>query len=192
MNFNIFQRISKYFQSKRSAFTPLNNRSANSTGFTLVEVLVSTGLFIMIIVAISQIYIAVLRSEQTAYALLNSENNIRDNLELMARSIRMGKNFTLSGNGKELSFIYYSGGNWQNVEYRFNEMTRNLDKNSLPLFDSSIIEITDGRFYVKGSGANSQKTIVIVLEATTTVKQQEYAFNVQTSVTPRILASPEP
>jgi type II secretory pathway pseudopilin PulG len=160
--------------------------------FTLVEVLVSVGLFVMITVAISQIYIAVLRSEQTAYALLNSENNIRDNLELMARSIRMGRNFELSGDGKELSFDYYSDGVWQNVEYRFNNSTKNLDKNSFPLFDPSVLEIADGRFYLKDSGKDSQKTAVIVLEALTRIKQKEYVFNVETSVTPRILMSPEP
>ncbi|MDD5760657.1 MAG: prepilin-type N-terminal cleavage/methylation domain-containing protein [Candidatus Pacebacteria bacterium] len=172
---------------KQKKSSKLQVSSCKNKGFTLVEVLVSVGLFVMIIVAISQIYIAVLRSEQTAYALLNSENNIRDNLEFMARSIRMGRNFNLSEDGKMLSFDYYSEGAWQNAEYRFNNSTKNLDKNSFPLFDSSVLEITDGRFYLKDSGRDSQKTIIIVLEATTRIKQKEYIFNVETSVTPRIL-----
>jgi len=47
MNFNIFKKISKYFQRKRSAFTLLNNRSANSTGFTLVEALIAISVMIV-------------------------------------------------------------------------------------------------------------------------------------------------
>ena len=96
----------------------LNNKRK---GFTLVEVLVSVGIFVMIVMAISQIYIAVLHSEQVAYALLNSENNIRDNLEFMARAIRMGKEFQVSSDKKEISFEYFSGKQWETVRFYFNE-----------------------------------------------------------------------
>jgi len=36
--------------------------------------LISVGIFIMTIMALSQIFISVIRSEQVAYALLNEEN----------------------------------------------------------------------------------------------------------------------
>jgi len=156
-------------------------------GFTLVEVLVSVGIFLMIIIVISQIYIAVLHSEQIAYALLNSENNIRDNLELIARSVRMGKDFALDGDKKGISFDYFSGKNWERVTYRFDESKNNLYKNFFPLFDSSVTKIQNVRFDLKDSGVNSQKTIIIILEAVTTVKKADYKFNIQTAITPRIL-----
>ena len=96
-----------------------NLRFKKSKGFTLIEVLVSVFIFAMMIVVISQIYIAVLRTERVAYALLNSENNIRNNLEVIARSIRVGKNFTVSNNNKTISFDYFSEGSWDTMEYHF-------------------------------------------------------------------------
>ncbi|MDD3491818.1 MAG: prepilin-type N-terminal cleavage/methylation domain-containing protein [Candidatus Pacebacteria bacterium] len=166
----------------------LNNKRK---GFTLVEVLVSVGIFVMIVMAISQIYIAVLHSEQVAYALLNSENNIRDNLEFMARAIRMGKEFQVSSDKKEISFEYFSGKQWETVRFYFNESNNNLYKqdldNNLPLFDSSVTKVQDIRFSIKNNEAESQIIIIIVLEAMTTVKKTDYMFHVETAVTPRVL-----
>ncbi|MDD3488155.1 MAG: prepilin-type N-terminal cleavage/methylation domain-containing protein [Candidatus Pacebacteria bacterium] len=156
-------------------------------GFTLVEVLVAVGLFLMIIITISHIYITVLRSEQVAYALLNSENNIRDNLELIARTVRMGKDFVLDGDKKGLTFLYFSGKNWEKTYYRFDESNHNLNKNGLPLFDDSVLKIEDFQFSVKDKGAHSQKIIIVYLNAFTVVKKMEYRFNIETAITPRLL-----
>jgi prepilin-type N-terminal cleavage/methylation domain-containing protein len=167
-----------------------NLRSNKEKGFTLIEVLVSVFIFAMVIIVISQIYIAILRTERVAYALLNSENNIRNNLEVIARSIRVGKNFTVSENQTEISFDYFSEGSWKTMEYRFNENENNLEKLAdgrfFSLFDPQI-NVNYIRFYVQDSGPQSQRTIIIILEAFTEVNKQEYTFNVQTSITPRSL-----
>jgi len=62
-------------------------------GFTLIEILVATGIFVSVMVVLSQVYLAVIRSERVAYGLLSAENNLRNNLEIIARSLRMGKKF---------------------------------------------------------------------------------------------------
>lgn len=187
--------INKIFkkQIKEPLFSNYLNK--NSRGFTLVEVLVAVGIFLMIIIVISQIFVAVLHSEQVAYALLNSENYIRDNLELMARSIRMGKDFELldkdeKGNAKGISFDYYSGYEWERIIYRFKE--NNLEKNNLPLFDPSVIEIENIRFNLKGTGTNQQKIVIINLETVTKVKKTDYKFYIQTAITPRALPKVNP
>jgi prepilin-type N-terminal cleavage/methylation domain-containing protein len=173
-----------------SRFKIKNLRSNKARGFTLIEVLVSVFIFAMVIIVISQIYIAVLRTERVAYALLNSENNIRNNLEVIARSIRVGKNFIVSENQKEISFDYFSEGSWGTMEYRFNENENNLEKFTdgrfFSLFDPQI-NVNYSRFYVQDSGSQSQRTIIIILEASTEVNDQTYTFNVQTSITPRTL-----
>lgn len=160
-------------------------------GFTLVEVLISVGLFIMVIIALSQVYISVIRSERIAYALLNSENNIRNSLEIMARSIRLGKDFEYTGNGRKICFQYFLDGYWQNTCYRFNESSDTLEKLSGEGPFASILDpqlkVNHLQFYVKGGDFNSQVSVIIVMEVSTSVKQQEYLFNVQTAVTPRYL-----
>jgi len=180
MNFNKFQQISTNFKKKQKAFT-------------LVEVLVSVSLFAMAIIALSQVYISVIRSERVAYALLNSENSIRNSLEIMARSIRLGKDFEIlsEAEGEKLCFNYYSEEIWKNTCYRFNVYDNTLEKSSegglfMSMLDSEL-EVNYGKFYIKGGTSASQLVVIIVLEVSIDVRQQEYLFNLQTAVTPRAL-----
>jgi len=180
MNFNKFQQI-------------LSNLKKKQKAFTLVEVLVSVSLFAMAIIALSQVYISVIRSERVAYSLLNSENSIRNSLEIMARSIRLGKDFEIlsEAEGQKLCFNYYSEGIWKNTCYRFNVYDKTLEKSSegghfISMLDTEL-GVNYGKFYIKGGTSNSQLAIIIVLEVSTDVRQQEYLFNLQTAVTPRAL-----
>jgi|GEM_PF-1436595 len=180
MNFNKFQQISTNLKKKQKAFT-------------LIEVLVSVSLFAMAIIALSQVYISVIRSERVAYALLNSENSIRNSLEIMARSIRIGKNFEISSETEDetLCFDYSSEGIWKNTCYRFNVDDKTLEKSSQEGPFMSMLDTELGvnycKFYIKGGTSNSQLAIIIVLEVSTKANQQEYLFNLQTAVTPRAL-----
>jgi hypothetical protein len=76
------------------------------------------------------------------------------------------------------------------MEYRFNENENNLEKLAdgrfFSLFDPQI-NVNYSRFYVQDSGSQSQRTVIIILEASTEVNNQTYTFNVQTSITPRSL-----
>ena len=160
-------------------------------GFTLIEVLVSVGLFLLTILAISQIFITVIRSERIAYALLNSENNIRNNLELMAKTIRMGKNFNLSSDKEELCFDYFLESQWQKLCYKFDVssqfLSRSLNGGDYePLLDPQV-KITSGHFYQIGDGSTSQLSFIIQLETQVTVRGIEYPFHVETAVTSRYL-----
>jgi len=178
MNFNKFLQIS-------------TNLKGKSKAFTLVEVLVSVSLFVMAMIALSQVYISVIRSERVAYALLNSENNIRNSLESMARSFRLGKDFKLEANGRTICFDYYLEEHWQKICYRLNEGHNTLEKLSevgpyVSILDPQL-KVNHLRFYIKGGTADSQTSIVVVLEVSTEVKKQKYFFNLQTAVTPRYL-----
>jgi len=160
-------------------------------GFTLVEVLVSVGIFLLTIMAISQIFITVIRSERVAYALLNSENNIRNNLELMARTIRMGKNFNPSPDDKELCFDYYLENQWQNLCYKFNPGSEDLEKSLnngdyYSLLDPQI-QVVSGNFYKIGGTPTSQWLFIIQLEVQVKVRGIEYPFHVETAVASRYI-----
>ena len=178
MNFNKFRQILMNLKKRRKAFT-------------LIEVLVSVGLFAMAMIALSQVYISVIHSERVAYALLNSENSIRNSLESMARSFRLGKNFECTGYGRKICFEYFLEGRWQKICYRLDETYGTLEKQSE---DGPFVSILDPelkvnhlQFYVKGGDPDSQALIIIVMEVSTQVKKQEYLFNLQTVVTPRYL-----
>ena len=173
------------------------------SGFTLVEVLVAVGIFLMTIIALSQIFVTVIRSERVAYALLNNENNIRNALESMARTIRMGTKFTLTGSQLEFDYnvtneclinnncdhiIYYFRNN-SLEEYLSEKGSSVFSSPSLSMIDPQII-IEQGSFEQIGNPANEQPTIIIRLKAKVTVRGVDYYFNVQTAVTPRIIQPP--
>ena len=158
---------------------------------SLIEVLVSVGLFLLTILAISQIFITVIRSERVAYALLNSENNIRNNVELMAKTIRMGKNFILSSDKEELCFDYFLENQWQKLCYRFDVssqvLSRSLNGEDYePLLDPQV-KITSGHFYQIGDGSTSQLSFLIQLATQVKVRGIEYPFHVETAVTSRYI-----
>jgi hypothetical protein len=166
--------------------------------FTLIEVLVSVGIFLMTIIVISQIFITVIRSERVAYALLNSENNIRNNVELMAKTIRMGKYFDqvrlMSSGGKELCFDYYLDNEWQKLCYKFDDFSQRLERSLekldngdyKPLLDPQI-KLNSSHFYQIGNGSDSQLSFIIQLEAQVEERKINYLFHVETAVTSRYL-----
>jgi len=169
------------------------NFNKKQKAFTLVEVLVSVGIFLLTIMAISQIFITVIRSERVAYALLNSENNIRNNVELMAKTIRMGKNFSpiSSDNKDELCFDYFLDNQWQRLCYKFDVSSQILSRSLKnggyePLLDPQI-KIVSGRFYQIGDGSTSQLSFIIQLEAQVQERGINYPFHVEIAVTSRYL-----
>lgn len=175
------------FKNKSKVFTHQNFSKKNAAGFTLIEVLVSVVIFLMTIMAVSQIFISVIRSERAAYALLNSENNIRNNLELMARGIRMGTEF--QDNTSNLSQLCFTNSKGNPQCFIFESETLNQELNGITqsLLDP-LITIVSGHFYQIGGTTDSQKTIIIQLEAQVEVRNQIiYPFHVETVVTPRTL-----
>lgn len=174
--FNVFQKI-KY----KNNILLYRKRS-----FTLIEVLIATSVFVLTIMVLSQIFISVIHSEKIAYSLLNTENVLRNNLELMARAIRMGTKFT-SNSDSQLCFINSAN---QNQCFYFNNYSLfqsiNGTESSLINSDNSNIKIYKGSFKYFNA-QNAQPLIMIQIWAQTTVKDQVYNFKVETSVTPRTI-----
>jgi len=63
----------------------------NKTGFTLIEVLVSTALFVIIITAAMDIFKLVIESQRSAIATQNVEESLKYFLEVTGKEIRMAK-----------------------------------------------------------------------------------------------------
>jgi len=156
-------------------------------GFTLVEILIATGIFVMVMITLSQVYISIIKTERIAYALLNAENNIRNNLEIIGRSVRMGKNFELTNDNSKLCFDYYLDNKWQRWCYQYDKDSKKLfqiiESEKLEMLDPSL-SLEDFHFYPIKS-TNSQVSFIITLKVTTKVKNQEFSFHLQTAITPR-------
>ncbi|MEK9173609.1 MAG: prepilin-type N-terminal cleavage/methylation domain-containing protein [Patescibacteria group bacterium] len=79
-------------------------------GFTLVELIVSVGVFSVISTIAIGGFINALRTHRQAMALMTANSNTSAAIEQIAREIRTGKSFTVSGQSN-LSFENAAGNN---------------------------------------------------------------------------------
>jgi len=80
-------------------------RARFQTGFTLVELLVSMSVFLILLVVAIGIFVNGLRDQRHLTDLMAVNNNVGIVLEQMAREIRTGYNFEVSGDCETLEFV---------------------------------------------------------------------------------------
>src|SRR3989338_6510202 len=95
--------------------------SSRGAGFTLVEVVISLGLFAVLVIATVGIVISISRAQAKASQVQAVQDNIRFSLELITREMRTGGNYKLTTNctafglGTEVEFTNF---NPNPAEYR--------------------------------------------------------------------------
>ncbi len=109
---------------------------AESRGFTLIEVLVATSLFVVIIGIAVGIFVNSLRSENTIVALMAANDNASLTLEQMAREIRFSSQFSLSDDRNSLSFTEKGVGR---VVYKFDPDGQFVERNGERLTARNVI-----------------------------------------------------
>ncbi len=82
----------------------VRNKNTTSEGYTLVEVIVATTIFIIGIGLVVGVFIQSLRSERMINSIMESNGNASIALEQMMREIRTGYNFATSTQGSGLCF----------------------------------------------------------------------------------------
>ncbi len=161
--------------------------NGENKGFTLIETLVATSIFIITMVIISQIYVSAMRAERITYALLQNEESVRYALDTMSKTIRMGKDFT--GGDNELDFQYFYKGEWKDLTYSFTDNTIKrdfMDSGLLPLLPPEV-KIENGKFDFESQTSDSQAFVTISFKVISTVGGREYGFDIETAVTPRVI-----
>ncbi len=160
-------------------------------GFTLPELLVSMGLFLIVISIASGAFIQALRTQRAAVELMAVNDNASETLEQMAREIRTGFGFQ-SPNSGELRFANYLD---QAVVYRFNAGKNAIEKSidggiNFEALTASNIKIQRLSFAVIGgaAGDGSQTRVVVSAGIGGKTKSLEgVVTNIQTTVSPRLL-----
>lgn len=169
--------------------------TAYERGFTLIEMMVAVGVFAIVVTITSSTFITSLKGQQKSIAMQNMADNGRYAMEIMAKEIRMGKEFT-SGS----DFIQFVS----NMPNRMGKTVRfSFDAaNSQILFDDDIGTSGDDepitaansvvqalRFTVSLANPNDQPRITIVLGISAGGATPEAASSMilQTSISPRSL-----
>ncbi|MDO8443460.1 MAG: prepilin-type N-terminal cleavage/methylation domain-containing protein [Candidatus Azambacteria bacterium] len=165
------------------------NKTNKNSGLTLVELVVAVGIFGLVVTVVFGVFGLALTSQRRIIALKNVEDNARFSIELMAREIRTGRNF--SGGIGSLSFINAKS---ESVIYRLNSNV--IEKSSdggisfLPVTGPETI-IDYLNFYLAGQAAGDglQPRITITIGATSRINNQSANLKVQTTISGRFLQS---
>lgn len=168
--------------------------SSSHAGFTLLEMVVSFGIFAILIVAAFGAVLTINKTQQKATQIQNIEDNLRFALESMAREMRFGSTFQPSGGSSpayaELTFtrrdrsvVGYCLAN--NAVMQLTGGGTNCGLGS-PVTDDSIT-IDQLIFYVvPWTPGTTQPRITIALQAHSRDPNLATMLNLQTTVTPRL------
>ena len=157
-------------------------------GFTLLEMIVSLWVFSTVMLISTSAFLSLISVERRAAALVNIQDNLRFALEVMAKEIRTGTNYSSLSPFTSFSFTNAKG---ENVTYQLDTANNLIEKSTgggafLPL-TSSQIAVNHLRFDVTTTG---QPWVTITMKATAQLQTTILEFNLQTTVSQRKIAAP--
>lgn len=183
--------------------------SETSRGFSLVELIVSIGLFAIVAVAMAGAVVNVMDANRKSRSLVSIVDSLSFALDSMTRELRVGKNYDCGAHsGATDCSTPQSQINFDTSENVFFAYRLNTSENSIERCGHSSsdcpnpssganyqrmtgndIEITDLRFYVYGTepaSDNEQPRVTIVVSGRTGTADTDSAFTIQTTVTQRL------
>lgn len=157
-------------------------KCVNPDGFTLIELLVAMATFVIVIVAVVDVFLVGLGGTQRLFGGQNVQDSARYILESMAKEIRMSAINTASGGPYTTLNITNSKG--QTLNYIFDNSAKQLSRAG-EVLNSNEVEVS-GNFYVqKGEQWQPRVTVVMKAKAGTAKAAQQAEINLQTTISSR-------
>lgn len=156
-------------------------------GATMVELIISTGLFVILISIASTSFIQALRTQRIVTNLSASMNDIAFVMEQISREVRVG--FSINGGGGSMDFINPDG---DRIHYKFigsgigrcvNSCTSD---GSYKLLTSPDVEIDSLEFILQGASSGDGEPPRVTIIASI-IAENKIRINLQTTVSSRIL-----
>ncbi len=167
-------------------------------GFTLVELLVSMGLFSIVMMISIGTLLSIVDANKKARSLIAVTTEMNFLFDSMMRTIRTGYAYDCGGtgdcpNGGPILNLYNKDGD--PVQYSFNKalgtIERTVDGSNPPdRLTSSVVSIKNMSFIVTGTteGDGEQPTVTVMVQAAAGVDAETSTrFNLQATVTQRVL-----
>ena len=172
----------------------------HSRGFTLIELMVATGLFASIMTIAAGAYLIMISANREAQSISKGINSVSYALELMTRNIRTGTQYpTGLSSCKDLAgadSISFTDVNGRSVTYKRRlvgsqyQIVQTIGGVDTPLTDQST-DINYMRFYCTGTvpGDAQQASVIMVVsgKVLTAKTSKNTEFRVQTTATMRAL-----
>ena len=193
------------FRKLRRGFTPVKCfAKRNLTGFTLLEMIVSLGVFSAAILIILGAILSISDAQKKTINLQIVEDNLRFAVDTMSREIRIGSVYNCEGGDLASNcptgspiFAFDSVGGGR-IIYRWNDFEESIEKsedNGLIYYPitGSDLKIEKLTFYVFGTETldYEQPRVMIAIKASTGEERikTRSEFNIQTTVAQRELDS---
>jgi prepilin-type N-terminal cleavage/methylation domain-containing protein len=169
------------------------NKNKKTRGFTLPELLVSMGLFLIVVSIVAGAFVQSLRTQRASVELIAVNDNVSLILEQIAREIRTGIGFS-SLVPTELRFTNYKN---EPVVYRHGAEKGAIEKSvdgglSFEAMTASNVNVKKMDFRVTGTAPldRLQPRITISLGVSGRSKYlEDILTNLQTTISPRLLDS---
>jgi prepilin-type N-terminal cleavage/methylation domain-containing protein len=169
-----------------------NLRFNRQSAFTLIELMISLGLFSMVIVVITSLFIQTVKAERLVTNRVAAIDNVALAIEQIAREIRTGVKFKEQGNkdGIETDELEFTNDNAERVRYRLNngaiEKSVGGDDDFLPITSSSI-EIDKLVFRIMSEPGNFPPRITVIIRAKGPKGLFELPLNLETTIDARLI-----
>lgn len=173
----------------------MKKNCSKNKGISLVEIIVSMGLFALLMTVGAGAVVNVLDARNKAREIRMAVDNVSTALEYMSRELRFGYDFDCEDRGwrhdcpagdETIRFLDYAG---KEITYTLSggAITRNKEGTVYPLTGTTNMTINNLDFYVNGSLAADvfQPFITIVVKGTAVAGKQPVPFLLQTSVSAR-------
>lgn len=186
-------------QEDRYLFNNMKRFDIKKRGFTLIEMIVSLGLFTIILFALSSAFLTVINADRKSRATSIALDNLNLALEDMSRRIKTGYAYDCGplGAPKDCmagdSTLNFTDQNGNRTTYRPTTDTFGIDRATIGLpvlrITAPEIKITNLKFIVNGTATTPGDTVspyvTILISGTTNVGLTSSTFNMETTVTQR-------
>lgn len=194
---NQISKIKKRFQCYRNFEFCIFNFKSKKSGFTLLEMLVSVGIFSVVVITAISVLISIRDAQQKAGNIQNIQDNIRFLMEFMTKEMRQGSQYTGTGCVLDectgFSFLSATG---QTVGYCLEasvirRTVGGIQCSAGSAMTSSNAQITRLVFYLVGETAgpsDGQPRVTIAISGRSSIAKvkTESQFDLQTTITQRI------
>ena len=149
-------------------------------GFTLLEVIVATGIFAIVFLVASTIFITAINGQRKVFSLQIVQENGRYITESVSKEIRTAK--IISDNGST-NILEIKNAKDEAVTYSFEN--NQLKRNGLVL-NSGKVKVS-GKFYVQNMAETSQPrvTMVMTIKYNSDLLTQQAKINLETTISSR-------
>lgn len=175
-------------------------QTTSTKGFTLIEIIVSVGIFSLVMLVVMAAYLTIIKLDKEARSTNELVSNLNFVVESIGRNVRTGTGYSCAeaGNGQCSQLSFYDS---QPVPQKITYLLRNDGTigqcTSGTCTSTTAVSLTDPRititaltFYVRGVGTGDYVEPQVLINIRGTLKAQQgrlVDFTIQTGATQRFL-----